>query len=378
MPKKKLDYGSMFSYNEKKGLYYCKRGGKQLWAKDPKELYDRVTALEAGEPEAPPTFRKIAEEWHDMKWPQITDNTKQSYNAYYKRLLDELGDVPITDLTAADFQRIVLQMKQEQYSAKTVKTIKGVAGMIMTHAITRDPPLLRYNPVAAVTIPRGLPKAKRSAPEEDVREIINRNVRSAYFGLFPFLLVYTGCRRGEALALTWGDIDFTEKSIRIDKAYAYPNGMPQLKEPKTENGIRTIPLFPVLEEELKNVMPKRPKPGTLIFAMPDNRPMQENAFKRHWLHWAKDVGLAEDDPKDVKGKNGRTYTKHNWKAAVTPHQLRHLFVTLCFEAGVDAETTKEWAGHADIQTTLNIYTDLRKAHENTQRKKMELYLSGKK
>ena len=102
--------------------------------------------------------------------------------------------------------------------------------------------------------------------------------------------------------------------------------------------------------------------------------MQDNAYKRHWLHWAKDVGLAVDDPTHTKGKNGRIYTKHNWSPAVTAHQLRHLFVTMCFEAGIDAETTKNWAGHADIQTTLQIYTSLRNSHEQKQRKKMERYL----
>lgn len=370
--RKKIDYASMFSYNEKKDLYYCKRGGKQYYARDPKDLYDKLEALDAEKP--CPTFKEVAEEWYDWKWEQISDNTKQCYSPYYARLIDEIGDIPISDVNAADIQRIILRMKDEGYAAKTVKTLKIVAGMIMNYAITMDPPLITFNPVSAITVPRGLPKAKRTAPEEDVRSIIDKNVRSAYFGLFPFLLAYSGCRKGEALALTWGDIDFQDKTIRVNKAYAYPNGIPQLKEPKTESGVREIPLFPKLEEELLHFKPKKAKDTDLIFPMPGNKPMQDNAYKRHWLHWAKDVGLAVDDPTHTKGKNGRIYTKHNWSPAVTAHQLRHLFVTMCFEAGIDAETTKNWAGHADIQTTLQIYTSLRNSHEQKQRKKMERYL----
>lgn len=379
MPKKKIDYSKMFSYNEKKGLYYTKRNGKQYWAKGPKALYDKILAVEAAEsaPPAPPTFEEVAQAWHDWKWDQIADNTRQSYDPYYNRLVDELGDRKISDIVAADVQRMILQMKGEGYSAKTIKTLKCVAGMIMTYAITQDPPYITYNPVSSVSIPRGLPKKKRSAPEEDVRTIINENVRTAYFGLFPFLLAYTGCRKGEALALTWDDIDFDAKMIRVDKAYAYPNGMPQLKTPKTEAGVREIPLFPQLEAELLLVRPKKPKNGALLFPMEGNKPMQENAYKRHWTHWAKDVGLAVDHPQTKKGKNGRDYTKHDWRPTVTAHQLRHLFITLCFEAGVDAETTKIWAGHSDIHTTLQIYTDLRKKHEDVQRKKMEAYLAKK-
>lgn len=375
MPRKKIDYGAMFTFDPKRNLYYAKRNGKKIYAKDPKVLYDKIQSIDAGEDIAPPTFKTVAEAWHDWKWEQISENTKQCYNAYYARLIDELGDIPISDVIAADIQRVIICLKDEGYSAKVAKTTKCVANMIMNYAITRDPPLIRFNPVSAVTIPKGLPKAKRSAPEEDVRKIIDANVRTAYFGLFPYFLVYSGCRKGEALALTWDDIDFKTKTITISKSYTFPNGMPHLKEPKTEAGIRDIPLFPQLETELLHVKPNKPKPGTLIFGMEDNTPMQENAYNRHWVHWAKDVGLAVDDPKKTKGKNGRYYTKHNWKATVTAHQLRHLFVTLCFEAGVDAETTKTWAGHADIQTTLQIYTDLRKRHETSQRDKMHQYLA---
>lgn len=377
MPKKKIDYASMFTYDEKRDLYYTKRKGKKMYSRDPKVLYDKIQAFENNEEAPPPIplFSAVADDWKADKWESITDNTKQCYHAYYVRLKDEIGDIPIQDVTAADIQRIILRMRDEGYSAKTVKTLKCVAGMILNYAITQDPPLITFSPVSAVSVPRGLPKKKRSAPEESVRTVIGENVRTAYFGLFPFLLAYTGCRRGEALALTWDDIDFEKKTISISKSYTYPNGMPQLKEPKTEAGIRSIPLFPQLETELLHVRPKKPKKGTLIFAAPDGRPLQENAFRRRWLHWSQDVGLAEDEPTKVKGKNGRTYEKHNWKSNVTPHELRHLFITLCFEAGVDAETTKIWAGHSDIHVTLQIYTDLRHAHEETQRKKMEEYLS---
>ena len=366
----------MFSYNPKKDLYYAKRGGKQYYARDPKDLFDKLERIENQAEKPPPTFREIAEEWQKEKWEQISENTKQCYNAYYDRLVQDLGEYPIADLSACDFQRIILRMKDEGYAAKTVMTTRTVANMIMNYAITRDPPLIRYNPVSAVSVPRGLPKTKRSAPETDVQRLINENVRSARFGLFPFLLVYSGLRRGEALALTWGDIDFEEKSINVEKSIIFPHSKPELAAPKTAAGIRRVPLFPQLEKELLHVTPNHPKDTDLIFGMPHgNKPMTLFTFEKSWREWAQDVGLASDMPTHAKGKNGRMYTTHHWKASVTPHQLRHLFVTLCFEAGVDAETTKEWAGHTDIQTTLQIYTDLRKKHETTQREKMIRYLS---
>ena len=57
----------------------------------------------------------------------------------------------------------------------------------------------------------------------------------------------------------------------------------------------------------------------------------------------------------------------------TPHELRHTFCTSLFEAGVDALTAKEQMGHADIQTTLSIYTHLSSQHKDKQADKMEAY-----
>lgn len=65
--------------------------------------------------------------------------------------------------------------------------------------------------------------------------------------MFPFFLLYTSCRLGEALAVTWGDVDFKKNEISISKEYSYPYGMPVLKTTKAEADIRTVPLLSGLE-----------------------------------------------------------------------------------------------------------------------------------
>jgi integrase len=58
----------------------------------------------------------------------------------------------------------------------------------------------------------------------------------------------------------------------------------------------------------------------------------------------------------------------------TPHELRHTFCTIMFEAGIDALTAKEQLGHSDIQTTLSIYTHLSAQHKETQVNKLDAFL----
>ena len=58
----------------------------------------------------------------------------------------------------------------------------------------------------------------------------------------------------------------------------------------------------------------------------------------------------------------------------TPHELRHTFCTIMFEAGIDAMTAKEQMGHSDIQTTLSIYTHLSSQHKEVQVNKLDAFL----
>ena len=60
----------------------------------------------------------------------------------------------------------------------------------------------------------------------------------------------------------------------------------------------------------------------------------------------------------------------------TPHCLRHTYCTMLYEAGVDAVAAKELMGHADIKTTLGIYTHLSETHKTASAALLDAYLSG--
>lgn len=366
-PRKKPNYAQMYSFDAKTGLYYATRTihgkARKFRSKDPEQLHEKILAAE----NAPPpvlTFRQVAEEWQEHKWEELAVKTAASYDAPYNRAVETLGDRPLDEITPAEVDRIIQRMKDQGYAAKTVKAQKSVIKMIFAYAITHDPPWLLSNPAEYVKIPRGLPRTKRSAPDDATMQTIIDSVRTAYFGLFPFLLLYTGCRRGEALALTWGDVDFEAKEIRINKEYIYPNGMPTLKPPKTEAGIRYVPLLPGLEAVLKK--PEGAKPTALLFPAQDGRALQENAFRRRWRHYCKDAGLVTDVVEIKTRKDGRKYEYHHFEPMITPHMLRHGYATILYEADVDPKASQEFLGHADIHTTMQIYTDLRRKQRSAQ------------
>ncbi|MBQ4226263.1 MAG: hypothetical protein II664_08120, partial [Oscillospiraceae bacterium] len=105
-------------------------------------------------------------------------------------------------------------------------------------------------------------------------EIIKKSV-GVEFGLFPFLLIYTGCRKNEALALT--DKDFTEDSISISKSvYWHSDGKPEITVPKTSAAIREVFLLPPLAQ----VLPKWE--GYLFSCDGGKTPLSSQQFFKLW------------------------------------------------------------------------------------------------
>lgn len=372
---KKVDYAAMFSYDSKTGLYYCTRTirgtKKKFRARDPKDLYDKVQAAEEA-PEPVPTFAQVAEEWKEKKWPTIRYKTQECYVAPLKRALDEYGLRKIDSINAADIERIIQRMKAQGFSSQTVKDQKAVLHMIFNFAIAHDPPYLLYNPCAAVKVPRGLPKKKRDAPDDAVLKTITRSVDTVDFGLFAYLLLFTGCRRGEALALTWDDIDTQNGVIHVTKAYSFQNGRAVLGTPKTESSSRDVPLLLPLAAHL--CKPETAKGSDLIFQAKGGGPLCESSFKRRWRQYCIDIGMTKITPVEKKDKAGKPYIQQRIDPALTPHQLRHGYATLIVESGTLAKYAQGWLGHADIHTTLQTYTDARERKNLRETKKFARYM----
>lgn len=377
---KKIDYGAMFSFDAKTGLYYCSRTidgiNRKFRAKDPEVLYRKVEDAVSKVPEVP-TFSKLAEDWERWKYEMVEDNTIACYKPNVKRAVEALGTKAVTDILPVDIERIISRMKSQGYSAQSVKTQKAVLKMIFDFAVIQDHPIISSNPVTSVSIPRGLPRTRRTSPNDAAMQAIFDNVDKAPFGLFAFLLLHTGCRRGEALALTWGDIDTDNDLINVNKEFTYPTGTtPILKTTKTEAGIRSVVLLGSLKEHLKR--PKNAKDSYLIF--PGSGPekgMSGSVFTTKWLNYCRAIGYVSTRTETRKMKDGKIRTFERVVPTISPHQLRHGFATLLFESGVDEKTSQGQLGHADIHTTMQTYTDIRDAHKAAEVKKLGDYIKDR-
>lgn len=321
-----------------------------------------------------PTFADIANAWHDKVWDSYRAGTLACYASIYQRTLDEQKERNASEITAADVAAHMQKLANEQLSAKSVKTLRTIYKLIYQNAIIDDyfSNWVTVNPALNAPLPKNAkPPKKRDAPADEIVAAIRKNAQNAYFGLFAMLLISTGFRCGEALALTWGNIDRKNKTIQCRQQVVY-RSTEYLAPTKTEAGVRTVPLLPDLAKVLER--PKGAKSTDYIFPSESGGFLPQSAFKRRWTHYCKDMGFIECVSEEPRvSAQGHKYVYRTYKNTLTPHVLRHGYATMLYDAGVDAYTAQKLLGHANIETTLAIYTHLSKRKKDESITKLQNY-----
>lgn len=368
---KKINYAQLYTLR-KDGRYqgsYRDAEGKQHFVcdRDPEKLYNKL--LDVQKPKVL-SFGEVAEEWHDKHWQEITIGTQANYDAPYALMLSQHKDYAFEDVTAAEVNAVLIREKAQGRSYKHAATLRSMYKQVFDYAILQK--YIIYNPVATVKVPQGMKRTRREAPEDDIIKIIRNNAGEP-FGLFPYLLLYTGLRLGEGLALKWEDVDFKNKTIKCNKSVDFHAPSPIIKEPKTKAGIRIIPLLSDLEKELL----KQPNRNLDNFIFSGESLMTRSAFRHKWIAWCKAAGLVEEIKRIEQHKQKKIeFERTVYQPTLTAHQLRHGYATILYEAGIDELEASELMGHADITTTHKIYTHLRQKKRDDAVGKLNGYFNN--
>lgn len=303
-----------------------KKKQKYFYGKTQAEVKKKMLAYQK-EMEKGRLFVDVANSWEAVHFSEIQHYTAESYKAPLKDVTEQFSDVYINRITAMDIQRYINNFAKKGYARQTVKLRHIVLNQIFKHAIINGDIL--YNPAEKISIPKNLNKTKRELPSDEIIKQIEE-ICDKPFGLFAYFLLYTGCRRSEALALEWSDIDFKNNIIHIYKKVEFHGNKPKIvNKTKSQNSKRDIYLRSKLKKKLK----------------PDKGPV----FKgKYGFMTSSEVRKAWD----------------NLNLGITQHQLRHAYVTSLYEAGIDPEIAMTQTGHADISTMRDIYTHIRDSQIN--------------
>ena len=348
-------------YKDKRGLWResitIRDKRKHFAAKTKKDLLLKLATFDINQPEAL-TFGEVADAWHEEHWEQLQFGSYRTYAPALRRAVEQFGSRKLEDIKPKDIQ-LWLRKLGETYAYKTVANHKSVVSQIYDYAILNygaEP----YNPCDRIKLPSGLRKGTREAlSPEQLQAVLSTDKDEFQLG---FVILFTGCRLGEANALKMSDVDFKRNEITISRSTSWRSNQPFEKAPKTDAGIRTVPLLPKLKERLLEL---KLKPTDYIVAQ-GPKPLTLSAINRRWEYWCRNHGLAEEIPREATLTNKHTSV---WKPTIERHQIRHEYATILYEAGIDAKSAQQLLGHAQISTTMDIYTHIseKKRTENFMR-----------
>ena len=315
----------------KKNGYYVKHiriGGKSITVRGrtQDEIREKL-AKKLLEVETSHSAEKVAEEY--ISQLDVSPNTLNGYVLAARRFGEYFVGKDMANITPREVQQwIHSEINKHGMARKTATNHLTVASRIFAYSVSNG--YCEVNVARDVSVPANLPKAKRHMPDEEKIQLI-RDTTDRPFGLIAYFALTTGLRKGEILALTWNDIDFYHKTISVNKSWISVNNRPGIKSPKTEAGTRVVPLPDVLIPKLK----EWDSGSDLIFPGLSGGLMTKTYYQRGWTRLQKEIG------------------------EVRIHELRHAYVTILLDQGIDLASTAAIVGHAQVSTTQAVYYDLR-------------------
>lgn len=291
-----------------------------------------------------PIIGKLIDKYEDnFAYQNLSYSTAAHYCVWVRKWCAEcnLYDTHIAEIKVRDINHYLQRLSDSGMAGSSMHAVLAAIKSLYSFAA------IEYDyagacPAGHATIPASARPSKKRLPpsKEDIQRIID--AVDEPFGLFAYLMLYSGLRRGEALALKWEDCYDGYIHVRHHIIFKTDGSAVDMPFAKTEAGVRSVPIFEPLRPYLEHSKRKK----GYIFNR-GGKPLSYSWYLTDWKHYVTDNHIE-----------------------CTPHQLRHAFCTTCYESGVDVKVCAAWMGHANISTTMDVYTALTLEMEKKESEKM--------
>ena len=269
----------------------------------------------------------------------------QSYYGQHNRLYikPHIGHVLLTKLTEPMIREFLDDIVEER-SATMAKRVLGTLNRVIKDAQRRN--LVGRNIITdkSIKAPRAEPYVKRMPERHELSGLLANSEGRAHILMMTAML--TGMRMGELRALTWDDVRFEDRIIRVRKASRSDGSQ---KGTKSASGYRDIPISDALGLELKKWRLQCPV-GAKGLVFPNGKSNVEsgsNIRQRIFIPAMKATGLTNQGV----GEAGKKIDQPVFRF----HDLRHAAAALFIEQGMGPKRIQELMGHSSIQVTFDIY-----------------------
>ena len=268
------------------------------------------------------TLNKLFERY--MSTRELKESTRANYlKTWENRVKDEIGNIKVVQILPSHIKSFYSKLSKAGYAYSTIKFINNMIYPALEMAVDDD--IIRKNPAKFSISDYGRQAEERIAltvlQQEKMLEFVKNNqVYNTYYPMLRIMLG-TGVRCGELIGLTWEDVDVRTKAVSIDHQLIYKDlgdGYKfHISTPKTDSGIRTIPMTSAINNILYNIV---------------------DAYNK------KEVQIAKTEHRNAE-----------LLPTVSAHIMRHTACTRMAEKRIDVKVLQYIMGHAHIDVTMDVY-----------------------
>ena len=328
---------------------------KEKWLNEQAVLFERECKGLPQEVDRSITLAKYTELWlREIAPGKLAKSTLARERQDIDRFLPVLGNLKLTELRPEHFRQLYANLRKvkNQKTGKPLSecTVEGVHAClcgILSDAMEGG--FLDHNPAWRTYRYAGKKKEKVIADEATTQRLIAAlEEESLKYETYFKLIIATGMRRGECCGLQWGDINWDERSIHIQRNVVKVTGEDIIvKETKTVAGDRYV-YFSLEMESLLKEFQRECAWETETY---DGRKLEDAdyIFRRHGSR-------LPMTPTTFTWRFKLILKKQGLPTALNVHSLRHTNASLLIASGADVATVAGLLGHSQPSTTLDIYT----------------------
>lgn len=338
------------------------------------------------------TFSEFSEHWGQLyAKDNLSVNARQYYDRMLKnRILPAIGHLRLAEIKPLHLMSFYADLEEEGLNPSTIKHYHAVIRSIFKCAFQWE--IVQSNPCDRCALPKQKEKyvytiwspdqVQRflSALEDTYTAYYRERVYTkqdgalrvtapyttelhvaSMFKALYYLAVYTGARRGELCALTWEDVDFRNKEIRIRKAVSDTEEGQIIKEPKTPSSVRRVSIPDVCVRVLQRWHKDQIQLAFHIGSLWNGYTGKE--FAKNFLFIQQDSGLmihistiGHKFREIVENYNKKCEDEQLKLPVIRFHDLRHTSASLMIANNVDVVTVSHRLGHSKPSTTMDIYS----------------------
>ena len=298
-------------------------------------------------------------EWFEIYFekylrPRVKDNTYNgSYSILSYHLYPILGDTLLSDLTEDDIQKAIpLMFSDRKYSDGTYRIFYTRLKDGLDYAVSCG--VINKNPALNILIPKNnIVKIVDAYTAEEQKKIVEYCKNKKGLDRVYYFLIATGVRVGEAICLTWDDVNLEEGWIDINKtAIKTKGGIKVQSHPKTGWSYRRVYLSDNATKFVRSLSDERMESSSLVLPNRNGNIYNVSTLRSHWMTTC-----------DI--------LKIPYKSM---HALRHSWATRALEGKIDIRIVSKMLGHKSITTTIDIYQSVFDENKKEAAKIMNQFL----